>query len=145
MCCTIMSASSSPVSLAMTTTDTHRTQTLISVLVSDHRSILDHLRAPHEDDLARKRKVKANPPVGKKKCCTATGQSEPKGVSPSEHMPNVRAVVEHLTRGTTIQQPQQQQAQQLLVAYAHSCVQPAITYVLSRTATVKPLVIVEGT
>jgi hypothetical protein len=44
------------------------------------------------------------------------------------HMPNVR--VENLSSGTTVQQSRQQQAQQQLVAYAHSCVQPGITYSL---------------
>ena len=87
-------------------------------------SILDRPRTPREADLAIK-EAKGESKVlllVKNKCRTATGQSEPKSVSPSEHMPNVRAVVEHLTRGTTIQQPQQQQAQQQLVAYARSCV-----------------------
>ena len=41
------------------------------------------------------------------------------------HMPNVMAVVEHLSRSTTVQP---QQAQQQLVAYANSCIQPGMAY-----------------
>lgn len=35
--------------------------------------------------------------------------------------------MEHLSSGTTVQQPQQQ-AQQQVMAYAHSCIQPGIAY-----------------
>ena len=92
--------SSSPVSdsLAMVTTNTeseteHETssqttrsssRTTPGSAASESANILDRLRAPRESDLARKRKVKANPPVSKKKCRTATG--EPKSVSPSERV-----------------------------------------------------------
>ena len=45
-------------------------------------SLLDKLRSPTVADLARKRKIKTNPPIGHKRCKGAV-VSEPHSISPS--------------------------------------------------------------
>ena len=91
-----MSTSSSPsrgLSLATTESDHESEPSTSSATTS---SILDRLRAPLASDLARKRKVKANPPLGKRKCHTGRSGSDPKTVSPSERVkkyPNESLVV----------------------------------------------------
>ena len=46
------------------------------------RSLLDVLKAPQASELARKRKIDSNPPVGKKR----QGSSEPKSVSAKDRV-----------------------------------------------------------
>ena len=48
-------------------------------------SLLDKLKSPTVSCLARKRKVKSNPPSGKKKCKGAVA-SEPHSISPSTEL-----------------------------------------------------------
>ena len=63
---------------------------------STSTSILDRLRAPRASDLARKRKVKANPPLGKRRCSARGSGSELKTVTASERVkkhPNESLVV----------------------------------------------------
>ena len=49
------------------------------------RSLLDALKAPQASELARKRKIDSNPPVGKKRS-RGQGSSEPKSVSAKDRV-----------------------------------------------------------
>ena len=63
-------------------------------------SLLDRLKAPRASDLARKRKVHSNPPLGKKRSSGRVGAKEPK-IKPSQRVsefPNEELVVSAVGR-----------------------------------------------
>ena len=49
-------------------------------------SLLDRLRSPTSAEIARKRKIKANPPPKGKRRCKGTLTSDPKGVTPNQRV-----------------------------------------------------------
>ena len=49
-------------------------------------SLLDRLRSPTSAEIARKRKIKANPPPKGKHRCKGTLTSDPKGVAPNQRV-----------------------------------------------------------
>lgn len=58
----------------------------VSGTSSSKISILENLKSPTPSDFARKRKLRKNPPVGKKRSRGVRGVNDPKSITPSQRV-----------------------------------------------------------
>ena len=67
---------------------------------SEVKSLLDVLRSPAPSDLARNRKIRSNPPIGKKRRTSrASTCYEPKSVTPRERVMEFKTEYLTVSRG----------------------------------------------